>query len=678
MKKIVILILLYSLCVFADDFFILPSCNIRGNTKTKGDVDISNSGSLLKSFKNTYTNTLIIDLGNFASPAYESFRSEGEEMVDIFNNCRYDILNLGYHELDFGIEKLEKNIISSKFECLSSNIKGINGVKPYIVKNIAGYRILFLGLCSQNIKLRLKKNTLDKLHILDYKSAIDIAIKSAPKHDKVILLDNLTFNENLIVSKQIDKLDIIIFPSTNLIKSMEIGNTRLIGINSGIDIRKVICINDHSVDSTEFIASNFPKDPSIILIFDKYKKKDKNQNIVITEVKEKDNFPMIVTNILRRLTKSEVSFINSGFFRSGLKENKLTLSRFNRMFLFKDRFGSLKISGKMLKKIFDRSEGQSKRLKNLVWAGAEKRNGQLYINDLLIDDKEIYNVATIDFVKNGGDGYISLCNIPYHKESNKYFQDALLDYFQSHQKISLNDFRFNRFTKRKQRSSFDISFSEVHYNNNRDLYNDKSISMLQGSDKSYFKGRYKSKIDYFMKNRVVTLNIDTDVQRQNQVEENNKFLIMLRDKRNGQGFQQELKLDTSWNKLHNERYPLTASYGILNRLKWKRCIESKIGYSIRKNFANQDKSSGLQLYLKNEIPIFNARLSNYLDMFHGFTGEDISTLELENRMSIKLKRDISWFFNYTNYFYRDEDIQKWGRKYNAYSGISFKWSSKSI
>jgi len=107
-------------------------------------------------------------------------------------------------------------------------------------------------------------------------------------------------------------------------------------------------------------------------------------------------------------------------------------------------------------------------------------------------------------------------------------------------------------------------------------------------------------------------------------------------------------------------------------------MESKLGYSIRKNFANQDESSGVQIYIKKEMPIFSFDLSNYLDLFHGFTGDDITSIKLDNRLKIKIKKDIFWFFNYSNFFYRDEDINEWGRKHSAYSGFTFKWDSKSI
>src|SRR4030042_603786 len=61
---------------------------------------------------------------------------QGESVIELMNEMGFDAMVLGNHEFDFGQEVLKKRISEASFPILGANVKGMEGLKPYVIKEL--------------------------------------------------------------------------------------------------------------------------------------------------------------------------------------------------------------------------------------------------------------------------------------------------------------------------------------------------------------------------------------------------------------------------------------------------------------------------------------------------------------------------------------------------------------
>lgn len=146
----------------------------------------------LKQLKNKLDNVITIDNGDFlegSALAYfvAKIQEEGAPCpIDIaFNEMHYNFGILGNHEFNYGQKYLRNTIAECNRQFLCANIVDDNHQptygKPYVIKNINGVKVGFLGLTTQGTTKWEKKENLAGLHFL---SARDTAAKYLPEMRK--------------------------------------------------------------------------------------------------------------------------------------------------------------------------------------------------------------------------------------------------------------------------------------------------------------------------------------------------------------------------------------------------------------------------------------------------------------------------------------------------------------
>ena len=92
--------------------------------------------------------TLLIDNGDLFQGGLLSSVSKGEDLIDIANVCGYDVMTMGNHEFDYGMEKFLSNAKKLNCSYISCNFNK-NGefvFKPYVMKEIGGAKFAFIGI----------------------------------------------------------------------------------------------------------------------------------------------------------------------------------------------------------------------------------------------------------------------------------------------------------------------------------------------------------------------------------------------------------------------------------------------------------------------------------------------------------------------------------------------------
>ena len=106
---------------------------------------------MLKSYK--YVS--LIDAGDFIQGDIIGAFSRGLNIVDIMNEMKYEVVTIGNHEFDYGMDALEKVVDELNAEVISCNFKYIgkktnkfSKVKPYTIKQYGNLKIGIVGVTT--------------------------------------------------------------------------------------------------------------------------------------------------------------------------------------------------------------------------------------------------------------------------------------------------------------------------------------------------------------------------------------------------------------------------------------------------------------------------------------------------------------------------------------------------
>lgn len=170
-------------------------------------------------------NLLLFDAGDFCqgTPYFNFYRGRIE--VDAMNRMGYDVITLGNHEFDNGVDTLAVILKDAKFDIVVANYDVSNSplediVKPYVVLRRGGIRIGVFGIGVNPKGLVAEHN----FYPLKYMEPIETAQKTADilknkKHcDLVVCISHQGTHPNDIeLAKSTKNIDIIIGGHTHKI-----------------------------------------------------------------------------------------------------------------------------------------------------------------------------------------------------------------------------------------------------------------------------------------------------------------------------------------------------------------------------------------------------------------------------------------------------------------------------
>lgn len=103
--------------------------------------------------KNNYVT--LVDSGDFLQGEFIGAISKGEYVMEVMNKVQYDIITLGNHEFDYGIDELSKrldefngDITSCNFTYIGHKENKFEMVKPYVIKDYGFKKVGFIGVTT--------------------------------------------------------------------------------------------------------------------------------------------------------------------------------------------------------------------------------------------------------------------------------------------------------------------------------------------------------------------------------------------------------------------------------------------------------------------------------------------------------------------------------------------------
>lgn len=438
----------------ADDLVIMHTNDVHGNIvpeKTKYAGGLARRKVVIDSIRNTEEHSLLVDAGDDVQGFLYFTAFGGEVEYGGMNKLGYDIVTIGNHEFDNGLEALAKNYKILKAEKICANynfdktpLKGIT--KEYVIKKFDNKKIAFIGVGCQPEGMILPGNRIG----MEYKDAAFVAdsiatmLKSKGEADYVIVLSHIgytTSRPNLpcdsILALNSKDIDIIIgghshtridSKSNNhqsLFKN-KVGKTVLVAqTGSNGEYLGKITIDLDDLDETpksELIKIDARyddrTDPRIAEWLAPYDKGvEKMKRIIIG--KSMAEYPNRGTNPLsnwvadkiyeigQTVTDKHIDFAigNKSGIRKPLPKGDISLGLIHTMLPFENYVNVIELDGKSIKEAFDimGSRDGDAVSKHVKVTYKDKKAVEILIDGEPLKPSKTYTIATISYLYEGGD-----------------------------------------------------------------------------------------------------------------------------------------------------------------------------------------------------------------------------------------------------------------------------------
>lgn len=162
-------------------------------------------------------NVLLLHAGDFGQGTSYFTELEGNIEIDVFNSMKFDVVCLGNHEFDNGVDELARRLrnLKSKVVCANYDFTGTsleNLVERYVIVRKAGHKIGVIGLLT-DVRRVVDASIAKQFQYMDpVEVANEIAgyLKQTKGCDLVICLSHLGFSEDREVAESLRNVDVIV------------------------------------------------------------------------------------------------------------------------------------------------------------------------------------------------------------------------------------------------------------------------------------------------------------------------------------------------------------------------------------------------------------------------------------------------------------------------------------
>ena len=162
-------------------------------------------------------NVLLVHAGDFSQGTSYFTELGGNIEIDVLNALRFDVVTLGNHEFDNGIEELSRRLknLEAEVVCANYDFEGtaLDGlVKPYTIIRRGGKKIGIIGLLTDIMEVV----DADIARMLTYQEPLQVVnrlsgyLKEEKDCDMVICLSHLGYGEDKELAASIRNVDIIV------------------------------------------------------------------------------------------------------------------------------------------------------------------------------------------------------------------------------------------------------------------------------------------------------------------------------------------------------------------------------------------------------------------------------------------------------------------------------------
>ncbi len=429
-------------------------------------------------------NVLYVISGDMVQGSLIDSEFKGISTIEIMNYIAPDVVTLGNHEIDYGLPHLLFLEKMANFPIVNANMYiakyGKRLMQPYLIINVAGFDIMFIGIITEAVLQSLKMDRLVGTFISLEDASREVGkICNAYKDEDIdltVLLTHVGFESDQELAGLLDPewgVDMIIggHSHTLLEKPAVVDDILIVQAGTGTDQigRFDIVVDDDTNSVVEWEWQLLPVDGSLAepdeelqKFIDSFKQEvDRKYNAVMCRLAQKLTHPKreeetslgnLFADIFAERAQADVMFVGSGSIRGTELGPLVTLGDYTAIFPFDDALYKFTITGAQLKQIFEHilrpenrnREGEcyqvSKGVKT-VYVDATRNLETLTIDGQSVKDADQYTIGLQGYhyenaTPNIGLSPQELTALQPSSVVTTSVLDVLEEYLRSHQNLS--------------------------------------------------------------------------------------------------------------------------------------------------------------------------------------------------------------------------------------------------
>ncbi len=436
---------------------------IMHNTR-KGELGYAKISKIVNEVRRTNADTLLVDIGDTFHGTNLAILNKGQVIVDVMNAMNYDAMVPGNHDFNYGQNHLKTLKSKAQFPMISANVikEGKTIFSPYIIKEVQGKHIAFLGLTAADTAVKTNPEGIEGLLFKEEVQTVKEMVKELTgKADHIVLLSHAGSAMDERIANEVKGVDLILgghshrlmerpqkFKYAYVAQAFEYGKT--------LGRTQLLFHNDTLIGINGFLYRDHDskaEDQKIAAVIEPYKSKtDVLLNEVVGEVSadldgerahvrtKETNLGNLIADAMREALKTDIAFTNGGGIRSSVDKGKVTRDDLLTVLPFSDTLVKLSLTGKSIKLVLEHSvsvypeeHGGFLQVSGLSFIfdplqPTGKRVQEISIKGRSLNPDKIYTVAVNRFTAIGGDGYTMLKGKEITYNSGRALSKVLADH----------------------------------------------------------------------------------------------------------------------------------------------------------------------------------------------------------------------------------------------------------
>lgn len=383
--------------------------------------------------------TLLLDAGDIAQGTPISNFFQGKPVVEIMNLLRYDAMELGNHEFDWGKSPVHRMIGWASFPVLCANLvqtgnrRGFPGTSPYIIKEVGQLKVGILGLITPETPVITMKGNTDGLTFLPPEEIAGVLVPAMKERGAniVVVLSHLGVEGDRALARSVPGIDVIVggHSHTVLREAILEGETIIVQTGSYGKYLGKLVLHIEEGKRRAFSYQLIPVDPArqlplppVAQMIGRYSARIApvvrkvvgiSQVDLLRSREGESNLGDLICDAMRLRAGAQMSFHNRGGIRSNLFRGKVTFGDLFTVLPFDNRVVTMSLAGSEILEILEHSIGispgmlQTSGIKILFDSSrpAGKKVVHVMVGQKPLLPASRYVVATNDFLASGGDGF---------------------------------------------------------------------------------------------------------------------------------------------------------------------------------------------------------------------------------------------------------------------------------
>lgn len=189
---------------------------------------------VIQKYRKGHPNVCVVEGGGWAEGQSESQKFQSLFVARAMGDLGYAVVNVGPSDLLYGIETLKQAAKSNHFALVSANLKKKSNGKllfdPYVVRELGGVKVAFLGVMAENSSIATIEPEIDDFALANVESTLAALVpKVRKKADIVVVFTHIGSRETQKLVDTVKGIDVAVVGGDPMVnnKPVEVGNEEI-------------------------------------------------------------------------------------------------------------------------------------------------------------------------------------------------------------------------------------------------------------------------------------------------------------------------------------------------------------------------------------------------------------------------------------------------------------------